>query len=57
MFIEIGQLPAVTGDPTQETADQVEAPPCTVANRADFDETRRVVLDELTVVPTLEAPA
>ena len=55
-FIEIGQLAAAACDPTQETADQVEASPCAVANEAVFDETRCVELDELTVGSALEAP-
>ena len=46
-FIEIGQLRAASCDPTQEIADQVEAPPCAVANEPLLDEARGVKLDEL----------
>ena len=55
-FIEIGQLRAASCDPTQEIADQVEAPPSAVASEPVFDETRRVELDELSVGSTLQAP-
>jgi hypothetical protein len=40
---------------TQETADQVEAPPSAVANEPILDETRRVA-DELSMGADLGAP-
>src|SRR5215510_12573116 len=59
-FIEVGQSGAAGRDPTQETTDQVEAPPSTVASEAELNETRVVVLDELpmgSVLEALEQPA
>jgi hypothetical protein len=55
-FIKVGQIGAAACDPTQEIADQVEAPPSAVVNEPIFDETRRVALDELSVGADLEAP-
>jgi hypothetical protein len=55
-FIEVSQSRAAGRYPTQETADQVEAPPSTVASEAEFNETRGVALDELSVGSVLEAP-
>src|SRR5262249_21910608 len=43
-------------DPTQETADQAEAPPSTLVSEADLNETRRVVLDEASVRPIPQTP-
>src|ERR1700687_2142923 len=55
-FIEVGQLGAAVWDPTQEIADQVEAPPSALTSEPIFDETCRVALDELSVGADLEAP-
>src|ERR1700675_86743 len=54
-FIEVGQLGAAACHPTQEIADQVEAPPSAIATEPLFDETHRVMLDKLSVGTILEA--
>ena len=48
-FIEIGQLRAASCDPTQEIADQAEAPPCALASEPHLGEARGVKFDELAV--------
>jgi hypothetical protein len=55
-FIELGQHEAAACDPTQEIADQVDAPPSAAASEADFNETRRVALYELSVRPIPQTP-
>jgi hypothetical protein len=54
-FIEVGQLRAAACDPTQEIADQVEAPPRAVTSEPLVDEANRVTLDKLSVGAILEA--
>src|SRR5262245_58459962 len=53
---EVGQLGATVCDPTQEIADQPEAPTSTLVREADFNETRRRALHELSVVPIPQTP-
>ena len=52
----ISQLGAAACDPTQEAADQIEAPPSAVASEPVFDETHCVTLDKLFVGTVLKAP-
>src|SRR5271165_2422045 len=52
-FIKVDQLQAVSIDPAEEIADQVQAPPRAVINELILDETRSVELDELSVGSTL----
>jgi hypothetical protein len=56
-FIEVGQHGAAVCDPTQEIADQPEAPTSTLVREADFNETRCVMLDELSVGPIPQTPS
>jgi hypothetical protein len=56
LLIEIGQLVATACDPTQESADHVEATPCAVPNEPLFDEKSGVALDELSVWLASETP-
>src|SRR5450631_217260 len=55
-FIEVGQLGAAACDPTQEIADQIEAPPSAVTSEPVLGQTRRVDLDQLSVGSALQAP-
>jgi hypothetical protein len=53
MFIQVGEHVAAARNPTQKIAHQAEAPPGTLASETDFNETRRVELDEVSMRPTL----
>src|ERR1700730_9412844 len=55
MLIEVSQHGTAAGDPTQEIADHLEASQNAIASQADFNETRRVSFDELSVWSVLEA--
>ena len=55
-FIEVGQIAAAACHPTQQIANQAEAPPRALASEPVFNETRREALDELSVGSDLEAP-
>jgi len=48
-FIEFPQHRATPRDPTEEIADHLEASQNAIASQADFNETRRVPFDELSV--------
>ncbi len=54
-LIEIAQRAATARGPIEEIADQVKAPPRTMASPPVFDETRCVEFDELSVGST-QAP-
>jgi hypothetical protein len=55
-FIEISRPRAAACHPTQQIADQIEAPQSALASEPLFDEARRVELNELSVGSTLQAP-
>jgi hypothetical protein len=55
LFLEISWPQAASFDPAEETADQVQTSPRTVASALIVDEKRRVELDELSVGSTLQA--
>src|SRR5579864_1034797 len=60
MFIEVSQRATTTCDPTQKTANHVEATPSAEPNKLLFNEARGVALHKLPVLPapeTLEQPA